>query len=260
MSTPRTGKGRRAGRVTGPHPLYHRIYVHLKHALGEGALPDGKALPSEPALAATYGVSRVTVRRTLDMLEAEGLVRRVRGVGTFPTPRPTDGARNISGLVENLITFERSTTAELLDWTVAPPSPAAARALGPDPALRVQRLRRYQGEPISLSTLHVPLDLAGLIDRDTLGSDPIVVALERAGVVAERTEQALTALLADDRSARFLGVAPASPLIAMRRAMLDAANRPILHQESLYAPERFEYRMTLTRVAFGTTARWTPVG
>jgi GntR family transcriptional regulator len=260
MAATRPETRKRAGRVTGPHPLYHRIYVHLKHALSEGALPPERALPSEPALAATYGVSRVTVRRTLDVLEAEGLVRRVRGVGTFPTPRPIGGARNISGLVENLITFERSTIAELLDWSVAPPSPAAERALGPAPALRVQRLRRYEGEPISLSTLHVPLDLAALIDRDTIGSDPVVVALERSGVVAERTEQALTAILADAWSAPLLGVAPASPLIAMRRAMLDGANRPILHQESLYAPERFEYRMTLTRVAFGTTARWTPVG
>ena len=40
-----------------------------------------------------------------------------------------------------------------------------------------------------------------------------------------------------------------------------AENRqPILHQESLYVPDRFEYRMTLSRTSVGQVAKWTPTG
>jgi len=42
--------------------------------------------------------------------------------------------------------------------------------------------------------------------------------------------------------------------------MTDHAGAPVLHQESLYAPDRFEYRMTLTRLSLGPAARWTPIG
>ena len=45
----------------------------------------------------------------------------------------------------------------------------------------------------------------------------------------------------------------------MRRLMIDEARAPVLHQESLYAPDRFEYRMTLTRTSVGPVARWTPI-
>jgi GntR family transcriptional regulator len=45
----------------------------------------------------------------------------------------------------------------------------------------------------------------------------------------------------------------------MRRLMTDAGRAPVLHQESLYAPDRFEYRMTLSRQSVGPVARWTPI-
>lgn len=260
MSRRGTVATRRAGRPAGPQPLYHALYVHLKQRLIEGGLADDRPLPSEPALAASYGVSRVTVRRTLELLEGEGLVRRVRGVGTFAVAKPVSGPRNISGLLENLITFEQGTTAETLGFAVVTPTGPAARALGPEPCTEIRRLRHYHGEPISLTILHVPAALAVHIDPAAIGSQPIIRALEQHGVIAARAEQTLSAVAADAEASARLQVPLGAPLIVMRRTMFDADNRPLLHQESLYAPDRFEYRMTLSRVAVGPAARWTPVG
>lgn len=251
---------RKRGRLAGPHPLYHRVYVDLRQTLLDGSADPHVALPSEPALAQRYGVSRVTVRRTLEELEAEGLVRRVRGVGTFPVVGQPAERQNISGLVENLITVDAATTADLLSWGEAEPTGAALHALGPGLSLKIRRLRRFGGAPISLSTLHVPLDLARVLNPATIGSDPVILALEKAGIVAERNEQGLSALSADSEAATLLGVAAGAPLIVMRRTMRNGAGRAILHQESLYPPDRFEYRMTLSRVSIGRTARWAPVG
>lgn len=242
-------------------PLYHRIYVELRRSLVEGGLDPAERLPSEPDLAARYGVSRVTVRRTLDELEAEGLIRRVRGVGTFPTRRADAAAKtNISGLLENLITYEQSTTARHLAWECAEPPPEVARAFGPGTALRIVRVRSYQGQPISLTTIHVPAAHADLLDPGEGADEPVVRALDRRGVTAERAEQAITAVPASALAAETLGVAPGSPLICMRRLMSDRDGAPVLHQESLYAPDRFEYRMTLSRLSLGPAARWTPIG
>jgi GntR family transcriptional regulator len=242
-------------------PLYHQLYLLLREALTAGRFPPGEPMPSEPALAARFSVSRITLRRTLDQLAAEGLVRRVRGVGTFPAEAgAAEGPANISGFLENLISFERSTTAETLDWSMVPVPPALAEALGGPQALRIVRLRSHRGRPISHTTLHVPGRLAGLLDRGAAGDTPVIHLLEAAGVIAERTEQALTAVAAEPTVAARLGVAPGSPLIAMRRLMRDGAGVAVLHQESLYAPDRFEYRMTLTRTSVGPVARWTPIG
>ena len=45
-------------------------------------------LPTERQLAETLGISRRSVRRALEVLEAEGLVWRRQGAGTFAGPRP----------------------------------------------------------------------------------------------------------------------------------------------------------------------------
>ncbi len=252
---------RRAGRRRGASTLYHEVFVHLRHLLTEGAVDPAKPLPSEPALAAQFGVSRVTVRKTLQQLEAEGLIERRRGIGTFPAVALNqDSKRNISGLLENLISYEQSTTAVNLVWERREMAGDVARFMGPGPHLYIVRVRSYLGQPISLTTLCVPERLASLLDPSRVADEPIIVGLERAGVIAERAEQVITAVPADGLAAETLGVGLSTPLIAMRRRMTDAAREPVLHQESLYAPDRFEYRMSLTRTSLGPAARWTPTG
>lgn len=53
------------------------------------ATGDGR-LPPERTLAETLGISRRSVRRALEVLEAEGLVWRRQGSGTFAGPRPEE--------------------------------------------------------------------------------------------------------------------------------------------------------------------------
>ncbi|KAA2235220.1 GntR family transcriptional regulator [Salinarimonas soli] len=242
-------------------PLYHRIYVELRRGLTEGGLDPRERLPSEPALAARYQVSRVTVRRTLEQLEADGLIRRVRGVGTFPVRvSATAEKTNISGVLENLITYDQSTTARNLAWDRVEPGPEIAPLFGPGLALRILRVRSHKGEPMSLTTILVPAIHADLLDPNADASEPVIRALDRKGILAARAEQAITAVPASEMAVATLGVAADSPLICMRRLMTDEAGGPVLHQESLYAPDRFEYRMSLTRLSLGPAARWTPIG
>src|ERR1043165_4021725 len=64
-------------------PKHERLRAHLLKELREGWLKPGAALPSEFELATTAEVSRNTVRHALAELERGGLIRRVRGSGTF---------------------------------------------------------------------------------------------------------------------------------------------------------------------------------
>ena len=81
-------------------PLYHQVYLALRQKILNGECDPKIALPGEHQLAAKYGVSRVTVRRTLEALELEGLVSRRRGIGTFPVAQAAERQEryNIGGL------------------------------------------------------------------------------------------------------------------------------------------------------------------
>lgn len=68
-------------RIERPVPLVTQVEQALRRAIDEGAFPDGK-LPTEVELADRFGVSRETVRRSTEVLQAEGLLRKMRRRGT----------------------------------------------------------------------------------------------------------------------------------------------------------------------------------
>ncbi len=72
--------------LTNTQPPYARVKQHLKDGLARGTWPPGALMPSEAALVAQFGVSRMTVNRALRELQSEGLVQRSQGVGTFAAP------------------------------------------------------------------------------------------------------------------------------------------------------------------------------
>lgn len=68
-------------------PLYGRIAMLMRQRVLGGQWPARSQMPTIEALMTEFGVSRVTIRLALDMLERDGLIERHRGRGTFVTDR-----------------------------------------------------------------------------------------------------------------------------------------------------------------------------
>jgi len=66
-----------------PGPLYEQIVDAVRHAISEGRLGPGDALPSFRALAEDLLVSLITVKRAYEELERAGIIYRKQGLGTF---------------------------------------------------------------------------------------------------------------------------------------------------------------------------------
>ncbi|WP_119458244.1 histidine utilization repressor [Rhodospirillaceae bacterium SYSU D60014] len=64
-------------------PLYQQVKSFILGRIADGALVQGDQVPSEHELTRDLGVSRMTAHRALRELTAEGVLRRVQGVGTF---------------------------------------------------------------------------------------------------------------------------------------------------------------------------------
>ena len=66
-----------------PAVLYAQVEQKIREEIaGEGLLP-GARLPTEAELCKRFGVSRSTIRQSLNRLEMDGLITRTRGKGTF---------------------------------------------------------------------------------------------------------------------------------------------------------------------------------
>ena len=66
-------------------PLYQEIVDSILQQIRDGSLQPGARVPSQNELAAMFGVNAITSRRALLELEEQGVVRRIRGKGTFVT-------------------------------------------------------------------------------------------------------------------------------------------------------------------------------
>ena len=64
-------------------PLYRKIYLDLKKKIASRELAPGQKLPYERELCDQYGVKRVTIRKSLEMLAQEGLIVKHMGLGSF---------------------------------------------------------------------------------------------------------------------------------------------------------------------------------
>lgn len=66
-----------------PLTAWGQVHRDLLRRLRTREFKAGQRLPPEASLAESYGVSRMTMRRALEELAAEGMVRKRKGVGTF---------------------------------------------------------------------------------------------------------------------------------------------------------------------------------
>lgn len=241
-----------------PLPLYHRLYVVLRERIQNGTYRVGQTLPAEAELMESFGVSRITAKRALDELANEGLVERVRGRGT--TVRPSSVLQSgggpivvgIDGLLANLSLIGQGTSVKLVEFGYVPATLQVADALQLDTGSIVQRavrIRYLEGTPFSQSMSFVVENIGRTYTREDLAHVPLIDLLGRAGVVVGRVQQTITATVADDVSAERLEVSVGAPLLKLRRVFCDESDRCVDYAEILYRPDRFEYRMTLSRGA-----------
>lgn len=251
----------------GSLPVYHQLSSILRQQIKDGVFVPERAMPSEMQLCHLYNVSRVTVRRALETLEAEGRILRRHGVGTFVAPQevnPADTTMRVSGLVENLISMGMDTDAELVDYVpdIVPPA-NVLQALGlqaGDSVLKLVRLRSHRSKTLSVSTVYLPHSVSHLVQEHLLDDRPVVRMLEDGGYRPYRAEQTMTAVPADDTVASLLGIGISMPVIRLRRTIYDEVGQPLQHYVGLYNPDNYEYHMMLTRDNSTDRPQWRHIG
>ena len=77
-------------------------------------------------------------------------------------------------------------------------------------------------------------------------------------MVADSAEQTITATLADAEVAPHLDCAIGTALLKVSRVVREPAGRPVEYINALYRPDRYQYRMRLSRVKGDSANRWAP--
>lgn len=239
-----------------PTPLYHRIYTVMRERILKGYYPTDVPVPSEAELAESFSVSRITIRKAMEMLTTEGLVNRTRGRGTFINDHMKENklnravVSNINSLFSYLNAVGQSTRLKVvsLDRGEAPPRICAQMGVPPTTELvRAVRVRLLDRKPYSLSIAYLTPEIGETLKRQDLAKTNMIDLVQQAGAVVEQVEQTLTATLADDYSAKQLEIPVGAPLMFVNRLFFNAEMKPFYVAEIFYCADRYEYRVSLKR-------------
>ncbi len=212
--------------------------------IAAGTPPPGGRLGAERELAVRLGVSRSTLRASLDALETAGAVHRVRGRsgGIFVSQRRVErDLTSLTGLPAYLRRQGFQSGARVLSTgtLVADEATAAALALSEgELVLEVLRVRLADEQPVSLERARFPAEsFPGLLDRSLAGS--IYDLLEADyGLRAGEAEERIEVVSATASDARILEVRPGAALVSILRTAWAVDGRPFEHSRDLFRADR----------------------
>jgi GntR family transcriptional regulator len=235
-------------------PLYAQIEAVLAASIADGTLAPGARIPSEDSLIERFGVSRTTVRKTIQNLTTAGLLEIRRGTGTFvATPKITQELTELSGFVEDMHALGRTPTARVVSKELVEATQTVARQLAlavGAPVVRIQRVRLADNVPLSFDETYLPRDIGEKIIENDLETEPIFSLLEQKyHVPLVEAEYRLEAVAADATTAHALGIPAGSPVFRIERTSYSAGHRPVDYEQLHYRGDQIRFVTRLARRA-----------
>lgn len=230
-----------------PTPLYHQVYLYLKEKIHQGAIPHGQKMPTEHELSEAFGVSRITAKRAMDELAAEGYVVRQRGKGSHVAykHRAEHLQAPLTALLDNLRLMGQETVIKSISFArLVPPLDIQQRfGTGPDEKLiQSVRLRYADNKPFGYYVSWTR-DVGDLYSEENISRMSRIDIFKQSNIELDKVEQSVTATLSNKETGAILKVPVGRPLLVVDRSVFDSDGNLIDHMYAIYRPDQYQFEM-----------------
>ena len=225
-------------------PLYHQLYELFQDKIRAHQWKPGDMIPPESELIELYRVSRITVRKVLDMLVKEGHIQRERGRGTFVAqPKLEHGMTRIISFTEDMRQrgFRPSTRILFSGMVGAPTNIAQAlRVAEGEELARIDRLRLADEEPMCVEeSFLVHRHMPGILNHDFTVNSLREVKQRVYGIRWSRAIQTIQAMAATPEIAHLLCIKAGAPLLYFERVTFSQDDIPMEYLRIYYRADRY---------------------
>lgn len=230
----------------GGRSLWHQIGEALSSEILQGKYEPGGKLPTEPELMERFGVARFTVRQAMADLEHRGLVRIVRGRGTFVNEDLLSyQLSERTRFSQNLLAQGREPGGYLVRIEEGAASPEVSQALKLAPGdlvVRTVGVGLSNDSPICFGEDYYPAsrfpDLVR-VGKETGGTTEIY---KRAGIIDYlRLITWISARPPTDDEARYLRQPRSRPVLVTRKIDVEPNGVPIGYSDMRWASDRVQF-------------------
>ncbi|OJZ75473.1 GntR family transcriptional regulator [Mycobacterium paraffinicum] len=240
----------------GSVPASTQLAEALKAAIIKQRLPRGGRLPSERELVDRSGLSRVTVRAAVGLLERQGWLVRRQGLGTFvANPVRQELGSAVRTIPEVLASAGITPQADVLSHRVEQPPQRVGETLGLSRVLCIHRRLRDGDAPLALMIAYLPPGLGKAVEPLLSSASEAQPALamestytmweRRLGIPIARATYEIHAAGASVEVAGALNLPLGSPVLVLERISHDKDDKPLEVVEFYYRPERYRFSVTL---------------
>jgi GntR family transcriptional regulator len=234
-------------------PKYVRLAQTIQRRIEDGSYPPGTRVPSENQLVQSFGMSRPTVVRALELLKRDGWLESRQGYGTIVRGRPAVVAHKDRRGSEALARDE-ATSGRLVEVGRVPVPGCVASALGLSKRAKVL-VRRFlvveDGEPVELVSSYFP---AGLVEGTDLECTQPLSGGARAHLETRKkvrydhVTERVSARLPERSEVELLELPDGVPVLSVLVVACDASGQALQVADVLLPADRQEledtYRLT----------------
>ena len=232
-------------RTESSSPLYHQLMQRITADIEQGVYPTGSKIPPEHELEQLYQVSRVTVRRALAELTAEGKLERKQGKGTFVSvPSGRVQLKSLHSFHDSCRMNHVVPSTDVIHQKEIAADSNDAEELNLDTGgrvLEILRVRKADGVPVVLERNRFSLAYAWLEDQDLTGS--LYSLLREYGVEPKLAVHDVSMRFAAAEEAELLETEQGAPLVCLHEVIYDQKGRPLHNSVQLIRGERFVFRI-----------------
>ncbi len=226
-------------------PLYQQLVETIKQQIRDGELKEGDKLMTEFELSDAYKISRITVRKAIEILVNDGYVIKKQGIGTFVA------AKKLNRVMDRTISFTEiceydgkvaSTDVLAMEWVKASILVSQQLQISEgDRVLRMMRLRKSDGVPVMLEESFFSSRYAYLMSEDLRGS--MYEILRSHGVEPTHGVKTVEICYATDEEVEYLHVGKNQALLLQYDTVMDEDGERIHFSRLVVNPER--YKLTI---------------
>ena len=232
-----------------PVPLYHQLRQSLEQSWrGQYGAEDD--LPTEQEIMDRYKISRITVRRALDDLMADGVIYRPRARGRLrwaPQKVKQQLSRLRGFFSHHAMMAGLHPSTRVLEFAQGS-WPEATRLLRLEEGAtcyRIARLHESDGKPLSHQVSYIPRHAGPDPTLADLAGSVLRMVEQQTGRTASRAEQRLSAREATAQELTLLQLPPRSHVFQVEWLMCDKDGVPLEYFISALDISRYEFLSTI---------------
>ncbi len=226
--------------------MYHEIADQLIQAITNGQFTS--KLPTEAKLMARFGVSRNTIRRAIDVVYQQGLLRRVQGSGYYinHVQLNSQHAVNLSvGAGKPLIKNSPRPTSEIVtfDKALAGTIPLAKQfnVEADAEVYRVVRLRSMAGAIYALEESYYLTSIVPFLSTDSINSSIFEFLAETFNVSVVASDDYLSMAALQPDQAALLGLDPGVQRLTLAQMNYTKNNTLFNFSKAIYADPEMSF-------------------